>query len=84
MGRTMRTDAHYISRDVEVHRKLYAEAYPNIRIYETMVKVTPQMYENLLLKNVGLKKELETLKERLSEQSIEALIKKVLKEKDTA
>jgi hypothetical protein len=34
MGHSLGVDEHYIQRDVELHRKAYAEAYPMLRIYE--------------------------------------------------
>jgi integrase len=35
LGHTLGTDAHYISRDISVHRKEYAKGYESLRIYET-------------------------------------------------
>jgi integrase len=34
MGHSLGVDEHYIQRDVELHRRAYAEAYPLLRIYE--------------------------------------------------
>lgn len=32
MGHSLGTDAHYISRDIEEHRKRYAEGYPSLKV----------------------------------------------------
>jgi integrase len=36
MGHSLGVDAHYISRDVEEHRKKYAEGYRTLRIFESL------------------------------------------------
>lgn len=39
-GHSLGTDTHYISRNIEVHRKLYEDAYKNIRIYKPETDIT--------------------------------------------
>jgi len=34
MGHTFGTDEHYLTRNVEKHREVYAEAYPSLRLYQ--------------------------------------------------
>ena len=40
MGRAFGTDEHYLTRDVETHRKEYAAVYPNIRILQPNIPET--------------------------------------------
>jgi len=47
MGHTFGTDEHYLTRDVEKHRKVYAEAYPSIRIFQPETELTPKQVEKL-------------------------------------
>jgi hypothetical protein len=49
MGHSLGTDEHYISRDVETYRKLYAENYGSLRIYEPP---TPYLTEEQIRKIV--------------------------------
>jgi hypothetical protein len=47
MGHTLGVDAHYIVRDVEVHRKEYAKGYEYLRIFEpsfvSIAEITEQL-----------------------------------------
>jgi len=47
MSHSIGTDEHYITRDVETHRKKYAECYPHLRLSEpspdTLVKFSKQL-----------------------------------------
>jgi len=47
MGHSLGTDAHYISRDVEEHRKRYAEGYKYLRIYEPSAETIYELGERL-------------------------------------
>ena len=47
MGHSLGTDAHYISRDVEEHRKRYAEGYKFLRIYEPSAETIFELSEKL-------------------------------------
>jgi len=47
MGHSLGTDAHYISRDVEEHRKRYAEGYKYLRIYEPSAETIFELGERL-------------------------------------
>jgi hypothetical protein len=49
MGHSLGTDEHYISRDVETYRKLYADNYASLRIYEPP---TPYLTEEQIRKIV--------------------------------
>lgn len=40
MGHTFGTDEHYLTRNVEEHRKAYEKAYPSIRILQTSLPET--------------------------------------------
>lgn len=48
MLHSLGTDQHYISRDIEEHRKRYKEAYPSIRIYEPQVNDMVQTLKSQL------------------------------------
>jgi uncharacterized coiled-coil protein SlyX len=46
MGHSLSVDAHYISRDVEEHRKRYTEGYPYLRLYESdPLSIVNQLHE---------------------------------------
>jgi integrase len=47
MGHSLGVDAHYISRDVEEHRKRYAEGYNYLRVYEGNVDDLQELRQQL-------------------------------------
>ena len=47
MGRSFKTDEHYLTRDIEKHRKEYAKAYPSIQIYQPETELSPRQVEKL-------------------------------------
>ncbi|MBS7616421.1 tyrosine-type recombinase/integrase [Candidatus Bathyarchaeota archaeon] len=47
MGHSLGTDAHYISRDVEEHRKRYKEGYPYLKIFEPSVESIHVLYDQI-------------------------------------
>ncbi|MCS7115722.1 MAG: site-specific integrase [Candidatus Bathyarchaeota archaeon] len=51
MGHSLGVDEHYISRDVELYRQLYAKAYEDLRVYEkpkTTLTLTAEEVRKLL------------------------------------
>ena len=78
MGRSFGTDEHYFTRDVEVHREMYKNAYPNIMIGE---QVNPKL-EDLEKKIEKLERENEEIKtlreevEKLKERAFPKMLKK--------
>jgi len=62
MGHT-NTETHYLSRDPEYHRKLYAEGYENLRLEKPGPDVA--VLSKLAGENLALKANIETLEERL-------------------
>lgn len=47
MAHTIYSDAHYISRDVEQHRKLYSEGYKHLRVYSANPENMIEVYSKL-------------------------------------
>jgi len=41
------TQTHYVSRDIEKHREIYAKAYTSLRIYKPKTELTPKQVEKL-------------------------------------
>ena len=56
------TQTHYVSRDIERHRKEYAQAYRNLRIYRDETEQSVKMLKNLLAEK---DKELSELRKKL-------------------
>lgn len=76
MGHKWGTDEHYLTRDVEKHREVYAEAYPSIRIYEQ----TPIEVETLRKKLETTEEELKVLRKQVKYLSSPEYIDKRFKE----
>jgi len=76
MGHSLGTDAHYISRDPEEHRKRYAEGYKALRVFEPNPESLTALYQQVHEKDIEIKeikhqletkdKELEAVKSELS------------------
>jgi integrase len=62
MGHTS-TAVHYLSADVEHHRKLYAKGYENLRLYQ----IPSEDINRLKLENLELKTQFETLQNEIAE-----------------
>jgi hypothetical protein len=62
MGLSLGVDAHYISRDVEEHRRRYREGYPSLRLYEA----DPASIVNLYSENADLKRRIAATEEKLA------------------
>jgi len=60
-GWSLGTQGHYLTRDVEKHRQVYAEAYEGLRIYEKATKEVKQLNEEL----EKTKEELEVLRKQV-------------------
>ena len=73
------TATHYVSRDPEYHRRLYAEGYDNLRLYKPDVEV--EMVAKLTRENMELKRRLGEMNQRL--RDIEVKIEEIgdIKEK---
>lgn len=67
MGHSLRTDEHYISRDVETHRNEYAKGYQHLRIYEPSEALSKhyvtvaELKEQLKMKDQDIKELKETV-----------------------
>jgi len=71
MGHSLGTDAHYISRDLEEHRKRYAEGYKYLRIYEPSAETIYELNEKLRQKD----KEMHKLQQQIDE--LQTILKKL-------
>ena len=67
MGHTS-TATHYLSRDIEHHRKLYQKGYENLRLYE----IPSEDIAKLKLENIELRIQIEKLGKRL--ETLERLL----------
>jgi len=56
MGHSLGTDAHYISRDPEEHRKRYAEGYPYLRIFEPSIESIYALHEQIRQRDMEIQK----------------------------
>lgn len=78
-GWSLGTDTHYISREVEKHRKLYQEGYPHLRIYDIAEGIfRREDIEKIVEARIQEKVvEIERLKEKLKdwEESVKRLEK---------
>jgi integrase len=76
MGHSLGVDAHYISRDVEEHRKKYAEGYRTLRVFESTLDLS-NFTELLSIKD----REIKELKEKMAEidQKIDSRIAQELR-----
>lgn len=72
MGRAFGTDEFYITRNVEEHRRMYEQAYPNLRIYDE--QINPKL-EDLEKKLENQAKEILRLKELLQSTEIEHVLR---------
>ena len=83
MGHKFGTDEHYLTRDVEKHKEVYAEAYPSLRIYEKATKEVKQLTEELEKTKGELettKKQVKALTELVSHLSSPEYLNKRIKE----
>jgi hypothetical protein len=67
MGHTS-TATHYLSRDIEHHRKLYQKGYENLRLYE----IPREDIAKLKLENIEVRIQIEELSKRL--EALERLL----------
>jgi len=61
MGHSLRADENYISRDVEEHRRRYAEGYKYLRIYEPSAETIYELSEKLRQRD----REIQQLREQI-------------------
>lgn len=54
MGHSLGVDEHYISRDVEVHRKEYRNGYEQLRIYESTPAIISEITEQMKQKDMEI------------------------------
>ena len=76
MGHKWGTDEHYLTRNVDRHREVYAEAYESLRIYEQATKEMKQLNEEL----EKTKEELEALRKQVKYLSSTEYVDKRFKE----
>ena len=76
MGHSFGVDEHYLTRNVEKHREVYAEAYPSIRISEQ----TPIEVETLRKKLETAEEELKDLRRKVEYLSSPEYLRKALQE----
>jgi hypothetical protein len=68
MGHSLGTDEHYISRDVEQYRKLYAENYQTLRIYEpTTPYLTPEQVKQIVMEFLKTEEGQALINQRIAE-----------------
>jgi len=83
MGRSD-TSTHYVSRDVEYHRKLYAKGYENLRLRKP--EISQEMVKKIARENRELKRRivsLEYFKERVDKlEDLVGVLLDILKERD--
>ena len=80
MGHTaaLGVDLHYFSRDVEHHRKIYAEkAMPYLRLESSTPSQTEKQIEDLRKENVGLRQQLDAIQRKTT--ALEELLERVQK-----
>ncbi len=76
MGHSLGVDEHYITRDVERHRKEYAKGYEYLRVFEPSAISVTELMELLRQKDEEIKQlrsELMEIKQLLPKQTIEEL-----------
>ena len=71
MGHSLGVDAHYISRDLEEHRKRYAEGYKALRVFEPNPESLIEVIQQVKEKDGQIKEQAEQLNEMKGQ--IEAL-----------
>jgi len=62
---TLGVDQHYISRDKELYRELYSQAYPNLRIFSPENRETSKKVDELMKALTTKDKEVKDLKKRV-------------------
>jgi hypothetical protein len=68
MGHSLGTDEHYISRDVETYRKLYADNYASLRIYEpTTPYLTPEQVKQIVMEFLKTEEGQALINQRIAE-----------------
>jgi len=70
MGHSLGVDAHYITRDPEVHRKEYAKGYQQLRIFDSMTEGLDELRESLQLKMKTLKDENQDLAKQVQDLKV--------------
>lgn len=76
--RALGVDLHYFSRDVEHHRKIYAEkAMPHLRLESSTPSQTEKQIEKLRKENVGLRQQLDEIQRKTT--ALEELLERVKK-----
>jgi integrase len=56
MGHSLGTDAHYISRDPEEHRRRYKEGYPYLRVFEPSIESIYALHEQIRQRDLEIQK----------------------------
>jgi hypothetical protein len=64
MGHSLGVDAHYITRDPEVHRREYARGYEHLRIFEPSIDSLAELRQDLLQKLQKKDQEMDQLRKQ--------------------
>jgi len=81
MGHSLGTDEHYIARDVELYRQMYAKNYETLRIYEKPSLpqiIPPEEFKKMVMEYLKTSEGQELLKEAIMNTIVPSQITKEL------
>jgi integrase len=81
MGHSLGTDEHYIARDVELYRQMYAKNYETLRIYEKPSLpqiIPPEEFKKMIMEYLKTSEGQELLKEAIMNTIVPSQITKEL------
>jgi len=78
MGHSYGTDEHYLTRDVETHREVYAEAYPSFRIFQYEAEINVEELKKSLKAEIEVELRAELHAEY--EQKLKGQVREIIRE----